>query len=64
MTVKAIELAKSWKRPYSSVEWAWVNALGLEPSTVWGPGEARAKRPGGVYDGLADCFENRRAVVL
>lgn len=56
--------ARRWKRPYTSVEWAWVIALGVEPSADWRSGEAVAKRPSRVYDGLAGCFENRRAVLL
>lgn len=27
--------AGAWERPYTSVQWAWVRALGLEPSGAW-----------------------------
>lgn len=27
--------ARSWTRPYSSVQAAWVMALGIQPSEVW-----------------------------
>lgn len=60
----AIATARRWKRPYTSVERAWVDALGLEPSASWRPVDSRAARPSGTYEGLAGCFENRRAVLL
>ena len=39
-----LETARRWTRPYSSVQWAWVRALGLDPSEEWGDGESRARR--------------------
>lgn len=31
----ARSIAASWTRPYTSVQWAWVRALGVGPSTRW-----------------------------
>ena len=33
--VDARALAASWRRPYSSVQWAWVRALDVQPSDSW-----------------------------
>lgn len=38
------EAAASWTRPYSSVQWAWVRALGVEPSRQWKDGGASKRR--------------------
>lgn len=37
--VDARALAASWRRPYSSVQWAWVRALDVQPSDSWGGGK-------------------------
>lgn len=39
--------ARGWARPYTSMQWAWVRALGVDPSTRWVDGgtAARARRP-------------------
>ena len=40
----ARETAARWPRPYSSMQWAWVRALGVPPSDTWADGRAAAKR--------------------
>ena len=39
--------ATGWARPYTSVQWAWVRALGVEPSAKWAgqPDRARSRHP-------------------
>ena len=37
-------LASSWTRPYSAVQRAWVDALGIQPSDTWSDGRARTRR--------------------
>ena len=37
-------IAASWKRPYTSVQWAWVKALGIEPSDSWSDGRSIARK--------------------
>ena len=37
-------LASSWTRPYSSVQWAWIRALGMPPSDVWTDGRTRRRK--------------------
>ena len=37
-------LAASWRRPYSSVQWAWVRALNVQPSDSWDGGRLTKKR--------------------
>lgn len=34
----AVEQARRWTRPYTSMQRAWVDALGLAPSRMWGRG--------------------------
>lgn|GEM_PF-6660724 len=34
----AARVARTWRRPYTSVQWAWVRALGVEPSREWADG--------------------------
>lgn len=36
--------ARRWRRPYTSVQRAWVDALGIEPSREWAEGSARVRR--------------------
>ena len=45
--VDARSIAASWARPYTSVQWAWVRALGVDPSTRWvdAPSRTRARKP-------------------
>lgn len=38
------EIAQSWTRPYTSVQWAWVDALGIEPSDVWRASDPKRRR--------------------
>ena len=37
-------VAGKWRRPYSSVQWAWVRALGLEPSRKWDDDRGRRRQ--------------------
>ena len=39
--VDARSIAASWARPYTSVQWAWVRALGVDPASE-DRGEGRA----------------------
>ena len=62
----AMAAAAAWKRPYTSVQWAWVRALGVYPSRSWEqPAPARRKRGGRKPSReVRECFENRRRVDL
>ena len=37
-------LASSWTRPYTAVQRAWVDALGIAPSETWSDGRTHRKR--------------------
>lgn len=56
----ARSIAASWTRPYTSVQWAWVRALGVEPSDRWeGGGGHRAVRH---HRGLGRLMRQRHGV--
>ena len=56
-----LETARSWKRPYSSVQWAWVKALGLTPSETWEDGRTSKRRHHRKRD-LANAMRQRHGV--
>ena len=58
----ARETAAGWPRPYSSVQWAWVRALGVPPSETWADGQARAKRRKPTKRELRDAMGQRYGV--
>ena len=55
----ARKLARAWTRPYTSVQWAWVRALGVEPSDSWGDGGHHALRR---HRGLHRLMRQRHGV--
>lgn len=55
----ATETARRWTRPYTSVQWAWVRALGIEPSRTWAEGGCRAARR---HRGLGRLMRQRHGV--
>lgn len=55
-------VAGAWKRPYTSVQWAWVRALGIEPSAVWADGTAAARRGGPRRSDLREAMRQRVGV--
>ena len=62
MTV--VRTAAGWTRPYTSMQWAWVRALGVEPSVTWRDERPRVKRRGTGGRELRECFANERRVLL
>ena len=40
----ARSVAAKWERPYTSVQWAWVRALGVAPAPESKDGAARKRR--------------------
>lgn len=53
--------ARSWTRPYTSVQWAWVRALGVEPSASWRDGELTKRRRHGSAE-LREAMRQRHGV--
>ena len=60
----ARQVAESWTRPYSSVQAAWVKALGVEPSATWTEGAAKRRRRRPRKRELRECMEQRHGVIL
>jgi len=56
-----LETARKWTRPYTSVQWAWVRALGLEPSDEWEHGQSRKRRHHRKRD-IAKAMRQRHGV--
>lgn len=57
----ARETAASWTRPYTSVQAAWVRALGVEPSGRWDEGGHRSRHRPGDRD-IRDAMRQRHGV--
>lgn len=57
--MSAFDTASSWTRPYTSVQWAWVRALGVEPSREWGTGKHSTRRR---HRGLGRLMRQRHGV--
>ena len=55
-------IAASWKRPYTSVQWAWVRALGVEPSEEWSDGDSRARKRGPRKREMREAMRQRVGV--
>ena len=55
----ARSIAASWTRPYTSVQWAWVRALGIEPSRTWAEVGYRAAHR---HRGLGRLMRQRHGV--
>lgn len=53
------DTARKWTRPYTSMQWAWVRALGIEPSEEWGDGARRVRRR---HRGLGRLMKQRHGV--
>lgn len=61
-----VSIAARWHRPYTSVQWAWVRALGIEPSSVWRDERrppTRRKDEGEARE-IRECFANERRVLV
>ena len=58
----AVAIATSWKRPYSAMQRAWVDALGLQPSTVWADAPRRAGRRGPRRRDMREAMGQRYGV--
>lgn len=61
-TARYAAVAAAWKRPYTSVQWAWVRALDVEPSAEWADGESRARRSGPKRRELHEAMRQRVGV--
>ena len=55
-------IAASWKRPYTSVQWAWVRALGVEPSNEWTDRGSCVRRHDPKKRDLRDAMRQRVGV--
>ena len=58
----ARDTARAWTRPYSSMQWAWIRALGLAPSDRWAGCAVRAKRRKPTKRELDECRRQRHGI--
>ena len=57
-------VATRWDRPYTSMQRAWVDALGVPPSGRWGAGTATDRAPDRRYRGARELMRQRYGVQL